>query len=51
MFEFVDQAAALATAEHVMALLRRPPPEREPAPEPVRSRRSLLFGRSSGATA
>lgn len=49
MFEFEDQAAAVATAEHVLALLRQPPPEPVaalPVAPPVPSRRALLFGRS-----
>lgn len=40
MFEFEDQAAALATAREVLAQLRQPAP-----PEPQASRRALLFGR------
>ncbi len=40
MFEFEDQAAALATAREVLAQLRKPVP-----PEPQASRRALLFGR------
>ncbi len=40
MFEFEDQAAALATAREVLAQLRRPP-----EPPPQASRRALLFGR------
>ena len=49
MFEFADQAAARATAEQVMVLLRGPA-EEEHTPErhPALSRRSLLFGRLSG---
>ena len=48
MFEFADQAAALATAEAVLALLRQPPePLPDPMPQPVPARRSFLFGRSA----
>ncbi len=39
MFEFEDQAAALATAREVLVQLRQPEPEPQP------SRRALLFGR------
>lgn len=47
MFEFLDHAAAIATADAVMSELRRPPP---PAPTPMAaSRRALLFGRAAGA--
>ncbi len=42
MFEFEDQAAALATATEVLRVLRTPPPQT--APEKP-SRRALLFGR------
>ncbi len=42
MFEFEDQAAALATAREVLAQLRRPP-----EPPPQASRRALLFGRTA----
>jgi [NiFe] hydrogenase assembly HybE family chaperone len=45
MFEFADQAAALSTAEHVLAILRAPPPAHPTVP----SRRALLFGRDNGA--
>lgn len=52
MFEFEDHAAARATAQAVLAELRRPP---EPVPaavsppqvSPVASRRALLFGRGA----
>ena len=47
MFDFVDQAAALATAEQVLAILRAPPPPAAGAPPP--SRRELLFGRVGSA--
>jgi [NiFe] hydrogenase assembly HybE family chaperone len=47
MFEFEDQAAALATAQQVLAILRAPPPAPE-APA-VPSRRALLFGRPAEA--
>lgn len=40
MFEFDDEAAALATAQAVLAELRQPPP----APPVQASRRALLFG-------
>jgi len=43
MSAFVDQAAAVATAQAVLAELRRPPPEPGPAP----ARRALLFGRGA----
>lgn len=48
MFEFEDQAAALATAAEVLAILRAPPP---PPPEQVAvpARRALLFGRGAPA--
>lgn len=42
MFEFEDQAAALATAREVLAQLRCPP-----EPQPQASRRALLFGRTA----
>jgi [NiFe] hydrogenase assembly HybE family chaperone len=45
MFEFEDQAAAVATATEVLAILRAPPPETVPAP----ARRALLFGRGAAA--
>ena len=45
MFEFADQAAAVATASEVLALLRAPMPQ-EHKPPPVPSRRGFLFGRS-----
>ena len=48
MFQFEDQAAALATAEQVLVHLRRPP---EPAPEPMPARRAWLLGRGSSAGA
>lgn len=48
MFEFADQAAARATAEQVLALLRDPPQEEAPQ-HPALSRRALLFGRPAGA--
>jgi [NiFe] hydrogenase assembly HybE family chaperone len=58
MFDFADQATAVATAEQVLAILRSPPaavhsdgaePARAAAPEPgaAPSRRALLFGRGS----
>lgn len=43
MFEFQDQAAAVATAEAVLEELRRPPPVQA-------GRRALLFGRRAEAT-
>jgi [NiFe] hydrogenase assembly HybE family chaperone len=48
MFEFEDHAAARATAQAVLAELRRPP---EPVCEkpPVAARRALLFGRGAAA--
>lgn len=56
MFEFADQAAAVATAQAVLEELRRPPPAPSPTPaapaplvEPVQaSRRAWLLGRSAG---
>ena len=47
MADFVDQAAAVATARAVLEALRQPPP---PAVAPPTSRRALLFGRDSGVT-
>jgi len=50
MFEFVDQAAALATAAEVMQLLRQPPADAAPhkpqprVAEPVPGRRAFLLG-------
>lgn len=44
MFEFADHAAAQATAEAVLAELRRAP---APATVPASSRRALLFGRGA----
>ena len=45
MFEFSDQAHALATANAVLAMLRKPAPEAaHPTPESA-SRRGFLFGR------
>jgi [NiFe] hydrogenase assembly HybE family chaperone len=52
MFEFADQAAALATAVQVLQLLRQPAPVPQPvAPPggPAPSRRALLFGRGAAA--
>lgn len=62
MFDFADQAAAVATAEQVLAILRAPPapvqsvgaePARAAAPETgaLSSRRALLFGRGSAGAA
>jgi len=56
MAEFADQAAALATAEQVLVILRAPKPDATQEPEagpnagarepsPLSSRRALLFGR------
>jgi [NiFe] hydrogenase assembly HybE family chaperone len=45
MFEFADQAAAVATAHAVLEGLRAP------AARPDASRRALLFGRGAGAAA
>lgn len=50
MFEFADQAAAVATAEAVLTLLRPPPPPAAPEPEPVPPRRRFLLG-AGGARA
>jgi [NiFe] hydrogenase assembly HybE family chaperone len=61
MLDFVDQAAALATAEEVLRILRAPqadaglqetPPPGLPAgaPAPTPSRRALLFGRGAGVS-
>lgn len=43
MFEFADQAAACATAEQVLILLRQPPAVE--TRRPALNRRELLFGR------
>ena len=43
MFEFTDQAAAVATAREVLAVLRQPVPAAEP--DVVAGRRRFLFGR------
>ncbi|GMV45936.1 MAG: hypothetical protein AMXMBFR66_13340 [Pseudomonadota bacterium] len=50
MSAFVDQAAAVATAQAVLAELRRPPPgpATPPGPAPEPARRALLLGRSAG---
>ncbi len=48
MFEFEDQAAALATAAEVLAILRAPPPA-PPEQLAVPARRALLFGRGAAA--
>jgi hypothetical protein len=48
MFEFADQAGAVATASEVLKLLRVPPAETvaaEPAVPQVPSRRGFLLGR------
>lgn len=46
MAEFADQAAAVATAHEVLALLRTPAPAPAPvAPPPAPARRGFLFGR------
>ena len=60
MQEFVDQAAALATADELLRILRRAVPDGDkavatsepagPAAAAVPSRRALLFGRGPGAT-
>jgi len=50
MFEFADQAAAVATAQEVLRLLRAAPVA-PPRPEVLAGRRSFLFGRSAGAAA
>ena len=51
MFEFKDQATAFATAEAVLAELRKPPEATAaptaPAPASVSGRRGFLFGRRS----
>jgi [NiFe] hydrogenase assembly HybE family chaperone len=53
MFEFVDQAAARATAQAVLASLRADPAplavSSAPAPGAAPARRSFLFGRSATA--
>jgi hypothetical protein len=55
MFEFADQAAALATAREVLALLRPAPPAAQAArPDsalPVPARRGFLFGRPQAGSA
>lgn len=48
VFEFADQAAARATAEQILMLLRGPAEEEHTPQHPALSRRSLLFGRLSG---
>lgn len=48
MFEFEDQAAALATAAEVLAILRAPPPA-PPEQVAVPARRALLLGRGAAA--
>lgn len=49
MFEFVDQAAAVATARAVLTTLRKPVAAVEQTPLPAR--RSFLLGRSAAAGA
>jgi [NiFe] hydrogenase assembly HybE family chaperone len=49
MFEFVDQAAAVATARAVLTTLRTPVAAVEQTPSPAR--RSFLLGRSAAAGA
>lgn len=51
MFEFADQASAVATATEVLVLLREPvaAPVASALPQP--SRRGFLFGRTAGASA
>jgi [NiFe] hydrogenase assembly HybE family chaperone len=59
MFEFEDQAAAVATAQAVLDVLRRPPEPAAPAAradaaarsrsEPLPSRRALFFGRPTAS--
>lgn len=57
MFEFADQAAAVATAVEVLRLLRAPKPEPAAAVQPalpsaaVPARRGFLFGRSASGAA
>lgn len=53
MFEFADQDAARATAEAVLAELRRvdEPPSPKPAVAPDPSRRAWLLGRTRGEPA
>ncbi len=48
MFQFEDQAAALATAEEVLRQLRRAP--EAPAAEPVPARRAWLLARGTRGT-
>jgi [NiFe] hydrogenase assembly HybE family chaperone len=47
MFEFEDQAAARATAQALLELLRKPVPQSVAPAQPAR--RALLFGRSAVA--
>ncbi len=53
MFQFEDQAAALATAEHVLQVLRQPPESESaesataPAAEPMPARRAWLLARGT----
>ncbi len=59
MFEFADQAAAVATAAEVLRLLRAPMAEPVPAAQPALpgaavpapARRGFLFGRSASGSA
>ena len=52
MFEFPDQAAAVATAQAVLEELRRlPEPVVVPVAQPVHPRRAFLFGRRATAGA
>lgn len=48
MFEFADQASALATARQVLAILRAPQAAADEAPARA-ARRALLFGRGQAA--
>jgi [NiFe] hydrogenase assembly HybE family chaperone len=45
MFEFADQAGAVATANEVLNLLRTPAPSPAPMAQAVPSRRGFLLGR------
>lgn len=51
MFDFVDQAAAVATAHEVLALLRQPEPAMPPAQPAAPARRGFLFGRPQASAA
>lgn len=49
MFDFIDHAAACATAEAVLAALHPPPAVSQAKPSDLAARRAFLFGRRSSA--